>query len=329
MESLEAAGYTEATLPQVVPLKGDEVYFASFNVDADQAMELLGIKRSRLNQISGRELRVGRARVGAYQRALYRSEDIEAYLQWTRATASHKKSSELLSETGEQVSLKVAQELDAILHASTLQLQESLQQQKIYFAQLFEAQHAILAERFKQILALQMQSALEQQNEYLRRLNVSQQQQWQALWAEQPWQHEGQLLREQLAKLAESIEQQLKTDYNTRSAEFQLITEQLLALSGSVDEKSKSMQALRQQVLALQHCLQLIQETVWSKRPFKASRQKQKPWVKSLQADFNAYSHLKIAERKPWTCRLVQPGRVKLGRVKLERPSLTRKLFES
>ena len=59
-------------------------------------MHALGIKRSRLTQISGRDLRVGRVRVDRYIRPVYRSNDIEKYLAWTRATASHQKSSDAI-----------------------------------------------------------------------------------------------------------------------------------------------------------------------------------------------------------------------------------------
>jgi len=85
-------------LPLVVWLKGDESFFDHFSLDADQVMKQLGIKRSRLRQISGQELRVGRKRVDRYIRPVYRPEDVDRYLNWTRATASHKKSSGLLQQ---------------------------------------------------------------------------------------------------------------------------------------------------------------------------------------------------------------------------------------
>jgi hypothetical protein len=66
-------------------------------MDADAAMEALSIKRSRLTQIAGKELRVGRVRVDRYIRPVFRSRDIEQYLNQTRATASHQKSSDVLN----------------------------------------------------------------------------------------------------------------------------------------------------------------------------------------------------------------------------------------
>jgi hypothetical protein len=86
----------EANLPMIVWLRGDEPWFSEFDLDATAVMASLGIKRSRLTQISGHELRVGRIRVDRYIRPIYRSSDIEEYLKWTRATASHQKSSAAL-----------------------------------------------------------------------------------------------------------------------------------------------------------------------------------------------------------------------------------------
>jgi|GEM_PF-2676639 len=87
-----------ADLPLVVWLRGDEDYCGDFSLDADAVMDQLGIKRSRLTQISGRELRVGRIRRGRYISPVYRQADVESYLAWTRATASQQKSASLVSE---------------------------------------------------------------------------------------------------------------------------------------------------------------------------------------------------------------------------------------
>ncbi|NRA45444.1 MAG: hypothetical protein HRU09_10870 [Oligoflexales bacterium] len=91
-------------LPLCVWLKGDEPYFKDFCLDAEEVMEQLGIKRSRLRQISGNELRVGRKRVERYIRPFYRPDDVEKYLSWTRATASHQKSSQMLNSAAEKLS---------------------------------------------------------------------------------------------------------------------------------------------------------------------------------------------------------------------------------
>jgi len=85
-------------LPLLVWLRGDEPYFDSFTLDADQVMNDLGIKRSRLTQISGKELRVGRKRDGRYVRPVYRAEDVAAYKEWSRAPATQVRSTELVTE---------------------------------------------------------------------------------------------------------------------------------------------------------------------------------------------------------------------------------------
>lgn len=88
---------TEDEFPMIVWLRGDEPWYSEFDMDADAAMEALSIKRSRLTQIAGKELRVGRVRVDRYIRPVFRSRDIEQYLNQTRATASHQKSSDVLN----------------------------------------------------------------------------------------------------------------------------------------------------------------------------------------------------------------------------------------
>ncbi len=88
------ADTTASDFPMIVWLRGDEPWYADFNMDADGVMKSLGIKRSRLTQISGRDLRVGRVRVDRYVRPIYRFVDVQQYLKWTRATASHQKSSD-------------------------------------------------------------------------------------------------------------------------------------------------------------------------------------------------------------------------------------------
>jgi hypothetical protein len=110
--------YDKDDLPLVVHLKGNEEFFSEFNLSADEAMEILGIKRSRLNQISGKELRVGRAKVDRYIRPIYRSVDVEEYQKWTRATASHKKSKEVITDAAKQLE-GYAQELADALSKDT------------------------------------------------------------------------------------------------------------------------------------------------------------------------------------------------------------------
>ena len=93
-------------LPMVVILRGDEPYAESFCRDADYVMEKLQIKRSRLTQISGKDLRVGRIRVDRYIRPMYRDEDIEKYQSWTRSPATHKNSSQMIDLAVERLEQK-------------------------------------------------------------------------------------------------------------------------------------------------------------------------------------------------------------------------------
>ncbi len=85
-------------LPMIINLRGDEDLVEEFVWDAEQAMEFLGIKRSRLTQISGKELRVGRIRRDRYLRPVYRESDLKDYQEWTRATATHQSSSRAIEQ---------------------------------------------------------------------------------------------------------------------------------------------------------------------------------------------------------------------------------------
>ena len=92
-----------ADLPMIVTLKGDESYFKEFSWDSNKVMHILGIKRSRLNQVSGQELRVGRARIDRYIRPIYRPCDVEKYLEWTRPTATHQRSTKIIDSAREKL----------------------------------------------------------------------------------------------------------------------------------------------------------------------------------------------------------------------------------
>ena len=121
------AGASALDLPMMVWLRGDEEVCADFSLEAEEVMLRLGIRRSRLTQISGKELRVGRMRKGRYVSPVFRPADVEAYLNWTRASASHQKSSGLLHDAAEELMQQsarlgerlevVPQELAAAVHA--------------------------------------------------------------------------------------------------------------------------------------------------------------------------------------------------------------------
>ena len=93
----------EPPFPMTIWLRGDEAYFSDFVLSADETMEVLGIKRSRLTQISGRDLRVGRKKVERYIRPCYREKDVNAYLSWVRSTASHQKSANAIHQAATSI----------------------------------------------------------------------------------------------------------------------------------------------------------------------------------------------------------------------------------
>ena len=95
-------------LPMVVWMRGDEEICAEFSLDADGAMAALGIKRTRLTQVSGRELRVGRRRLGRYIKPFYRPIDIENYLRWTRRSATSQNATAALSKASEELESRTA-----------------------------------------------------------------------------------------------------------------------------------------------------------------------------------------------------------------------------
>ncbi|MCX6118348.1 MAG: hypothetical protein NT027_12455 [Proteobacteria bacterium] len=125
----------EANWPMIIWLRGDEPYFSQFDLDAEGVMKRLGIKRSRLTQISGKDLRVGRIRVDRYIKPIFRSQDVENYLTWTRATASHLKSSNVLSQAA-----------------------GSLQEQSHQFAKIVETAQSSLAEGVKSAIESSLES---------------------------------------------------------------------------------------------------------------------------------------------------------------------------
>lgn len=103
MEEKMPESQRDHSLPMVVYLRGDEDYVEEFSWDAQATMDYLGIKRSRLTQISGRELRVGRIRQDRYIRPVFRPQDVADYRAWTRTTASHQSSSKAIEQAVERL----------------------------------------------------------------------------------------------------------------------------------------------------------------------------------------------------------------------------------
>lgn len=132
MENQIPDSQSDSSLPMIVYLRGDEDCVEQFCIDADQAMHELGIKRSRLTQISGRELRVGRIRKDRYIRPVYRPQDIRDYQSWTRSTASHQSSSLLIEQTMgrlEKQCEQLAEDSERLRHLSQKSLEDFWQQE--------------------------------------------------------------------------------------------------------------------------------------------------------------------------------------------------------
>jgi hypothetical protein len=145
----ENAHFHHDELPLIVWLRGDESYAGDFSLSADEAMKALGIKRSRLTQISGKELRVGRIRVDRYIRPVYRQSDIDAYLEWTRPTATHIKSSDVLlhaatelrsgsREMADQISRRISDAQNALIQSYEAVATETYRIQRESFRLLTE-----------------------------------------------------------------------------------------------------------------------------------------------------------------------------------------------
>ena len=172
-----AAAPGEGDLPLVVWLRGDEPYCAAFTLEADDVMRQLGIRRSRLTQISGKELRVGRIRRGRYVSPVFRQADVDHYLGWTRATASHQKSSAVIDEAAdslrtageamaarlqdvpETVVAGVTATVGALLEATSAATQRAVHEQAARLAQLpvdltaLAAAGALESPRFREAFA--------------------------------------------------------------------------------------------------------------------------------------------------------------------------------
>lgn len=148
----EALQGARAELPQVVWLRGDEDYCTEFCLEADAVMAMLDIKRSRLTQISGRELRVGRIRRGRYVSPVYRPCDVQEYRAWARATATRLKQQETIAEAVgqlEDIGRELKVKADLAIEASHEQLENKVR--------------AVLGQEFRQGMMPLLQELMAQQ----------------------------------------------------------------------------------------------------------------------------------------------------------------------
>ena len=123
-----AGASASSDLPMILVLNEQDELFSTFDLDAQTVMEELGIKRSRLTQISGRELRVARKKMGQYIRPMYRREDVDEYKSWSRATATHQKASNMVQQAAdslEQKALDLTHTLSSSIAEFTNLLKES------------------------------------------------------------------------------------------------------------------------------------------------------------------------------------------------------------
>lgn len=123
---------------------------AQFDVGADEAMEALGIKRSRLTQISGRTLPCARIKIGRYVRPMYRHQDIENYRSRLRIPQSRAHAAQIIERTTSHLE-KCATELTASLGRESGVLSQSMQQNFAQFNQHQENQHQNWMAALKQI----------------------------------------------------------------------------------------------------------------------------------------------------------------------------------
>jgi len=158
MEHDIPASQRDRQLPMIINLRGDEQLVDEFNWDADQVMEFLGIKRSRLTQISGKELRVARIRRDRYLRPVYREADVRDYQEWTRATATHQSSSRAIETAIDS--------LDDRFSDILVVLQEKLLQYEDRSSTLLKQQvHKLDTESYMRFQALLAETETQQAND--------------------------------------------------------------------------------------------------------------------------------------------------------------------
>ena len=123
IQPFDADQYDADNLPMLIWLRGDEPICSEFTLDADAVMAELGIKRSRLTQIAGKEIRVGRLRVGRYVRPVFRAEDVQAYKSWVRASASHLKSSRAIEDAAAKLEHETSNLAHKVVDAASSRLE--------------------------------------------------------------------------------------------------------------------------------------------------------------------------------------------------------------
>lgn len=289
MEHDIPASQKDRHLPMIINLRGDEELVDEFNWDADQVMEFLGIKRSRLTQISGKELRVARIRRDRYLRPVYREADVRDYQEWTRATATHQSSSRAIEQAIDS--------LDDRFSDILVVLQEKLLQYEERSTDLLKRQVHKLDEagfgRFQEL-----------RDEVETQLSMSERQEKQ----------QGRVL-DSLMKQTETLEasrqelQELRAFLGTFHQDIRALLVAQQALRREMEETQSSLQkALQEQTAMSQETWQSLQETLSS---LQAGQQQILKQTEKVETPTLESTPLKRLARRPAPIRARRLGAVK------------------
>ena len=219
-------------------------------------MTELGIKRSRLNQISGHELRVGKRRIDRYMRPYYRRVDIMAYKDRTRSAVTKQQSSKALIEAAQLIEVRIKallqstdQQLQQTLNYSIRQLRSELMH---FFLQQdgLKQQQTMVAQQEKIIGAIESICHLVRENSAMESIGKLQQ------LIVQHFHDVQQLLKEQSEVLSSLHQQQQTLEQQTLSAinliegsiEQARITRRVLAPSAEIPIKKQRLRSPRKQL---------------------------------------------------------------------------------
>ena len=234
MESSSEQVQNGGALPMVVWLRGEE---EEFTLSAEDVMAALDIKRSRLTQISGRELRVGRRRVDRYLKPFYRPADVYSYQESTRAALTRQRSAAAVSSVADDIETRhktILQETTAQLNAVVTNTSQTLQK---------KLSELLLATQSKTNLSVTEDNFL-QTKKILRGFeNLSRG--WRMLLAD---------FARQVATLHDSAVQQLRDILRTQHEQQQRTLETLQSNTKTQREENAASDAAHTaQLLALQH----------------------------------------------------------------------------
>ncbi|MBP6217135.1 MAG: hypothetical protein KA436_00950 [Oligoflexales bacterium] len=280
-------------LPMLVWLRGDEPHYEDFTLHADQVMQKLGIRRSRLNQISGRELRVGKARIEGYLRPIYRPDDVERYLEWVRPSSSHKKSSDILEQARE----KLEKESEKIADEFSLQTDEIVRRFQIIWQDYFSTARRDFTQTWEtgqdqvidKLLKLELDSALF--SKMLRQIKQSEREQMEEI---QKLKKEVQFLREALCEVL-SVVQSLPKQ-----------------MSGIVSEIQTQRQEANNMKSELQGCLLLLEEAKLAGQE-KRKLDLEEALLYQMEKEKDEKTHQKKYSLGGFYRRVIRPGLPKIG----------------